>query len=149
MKNLEIEINTLNQSIENFILQSKKINLEFIVYKEGWRKKDIISHITFWHEYYARVVLALSTGKQPDLFDKSYSEISENGVNSLKEESVQKIYFRLRNANKKLIQNISNVKTLIPYKIGSRSYSPIEYLQTINTHINSHLKDLKRIKIKK
>ena len=34
---------------------------------------------------------------------------------------------------------------IIPYKVGSRSYSPEEHLEIVNKHIRSHLEDLEGV----
>jgi len=53
---------------------------------------------------------------------------------------------RLVAAHKIIQENILSTKLkIIPYKKGSRDYSPEEHLDIVNTHIKEHLSDIIKV----
>lgn len=50
---------------------------------------------------------------------------------------------RLEVAHRGIQENILNARLiLIPYKKGSRDYTPEEHLDLVNQHIKAHLRDI-------
>jgi hypothetical protein len=55
----------------------------------------------------------------------------------------QELLVRFRTAQEIIGRHILDEKvTLIPYRAGSRSYTPEEHLEIVSRHILTHLKDL-------
>lgn len=63
----------------------------------------------------------------------------------MKAYSVKELVAKLKKAQGYINKNIenSNVNEIV-YKKGSRKYSPIEHIEMVQRHINSHLKDLEK-----
>ena len=61
----------------------------------------------------------------------------------MSEESVDRLLKRLMRAHKTIQSNILNDKIVkIPYRVGSRDYSPEEHLEVANKHLFEHLKEV-------
>lgn len=117
---------------------------EIIVY-EDWSAKDVLGHITFWHESFARNVRDLVNGVKPTPLKGKYSELNELCLSETRNQTVKTITIRLAAAHGLIQENILSKKLqLIPYKKGARSYTPEEHLEITANHIDGHLRDLKK-----
>ena len=64
-KTRKILLQRLNVTlVKLYELYRDGIDLEIEIY-EGWSARDILGHITFWHESFARNVNALIEGNKP------------------------------------------------------------------------------------
>ena len=116
-------------------------NPEIMVY-EVWTAKDVLSHITFWHESFARNVSDLVHGIKPTPLKGRFIDLNQGGVDEMRQHSLDAVMARLEAAHKVIQENIRDPRlALIPYKKGSRDYTPEEHLEIVNEHIQSHLKD--------
>ncbi|MEL6132157.1 MAG: DinB family protein [Bacteroidota bacterium] len=110
-----------------------------------WSAKDILGHLTFWHESFARNISDLGTGRQPQPLKGKLSEVNAQSVASTAHESIDALIERLRKAQQIIETHIHDEKIgLIPYKKGSRPYERREHLDVVAGHIKRHLKDLKK-----
>ncbi|QQO10361.1 hypothetical protein [Breznakiella homolactica] len=115
-----------------------------IIYTD-WSAKDVLGHILSWHESFARNVSDIVEDRKPNPLKGSLYEVNENGVRQFKETPIRELSQRLIEAQKIINENILNKKIeLIPYKKGSRSYSPQEHLEVVYKHIKNHLTDLNK-----
>jgi len=112
---------------------------------EYWNAKDILGHITFWHESFARNILDLGKNIKPSPLKGKLSEINKQSVETTKNESVENLIKRLKEAQNTIEEYIFLDKiNLIPYKKGSRDYSKLEHLEVVSNHIHKHLKDISK-----
>ncbi len=120
-------------------------NPDIMVY-ELWTAKDVLSHLTFWHESFARNVSDLAQDIKPTPLKGKLSDLNQAGVDAMKTYSLEVIMERLEIAQKTICNNILNTRiVLIPYKKGSRDYIPEEHLEIVINHISQHLQDVVKI----
>ncbi len=149
MKKLQKYLELFDLAVKEFIITASKIDPDFVVYKEGLTKKDIVAHVTVWHEYYAEVLTALVNKLPPRLYNKSTPLVNKIWLDKYKGVSLNTIIKNLEEANNIILKNIVKIKGVIPYSEKGRRYIPWKYVSAIAGHIKGHTKDLKRIKIRK
>jgi len=107
---------------------------------EGWSAKDILGHITFWHESFARNLSDLAAGLPPSPLKGKYADLNRRCFAEMRPLSVSEILGRLMLAQRAIQANIlSDTLVMIPYRVGSRDYSPEEHLQIVRDHIEEHM----------
>jgi len=112
---------------------------------ELWSAKDVLAHLTFWHESFARNLADLVNGRKPTPLKGRFIDFNQGGVDALRPETLPAVLGRFQSAHQIVQENILNpTLTLIPYKKGSREYSPEEHLDIVNAHINEHLRDVRK-----
>jgi len=117
---------------------------EIMVY-ELWTAKDILAHLTFWHESFARNVGDLVDGKEPKPLKGRFRDLNQEGVEAMRSCSLAEVIRRFEAAHSIIQANILD-STLgsIPYKKGSRDYSPEEHLDVVIKHIEKHSRDVRK-----
>lgn len=112
---------------------------------ERWSAKDVLAHLTFWHESFARNVDDLAHGRQPSPLKGRLSDLNQRGVDEMTHLSLAEVLARFEAAQAILRAHILNpALTLIPYRKGSREYTVEEHLDIVNDHINLHLRDVRK-----
>ncbi|MFN8457024.1 MAG: hypothetical protein U0401_20555 [Anaerolineae bacterium] len=120
-------------------------NPDMVVY-EGWTAKDILGHITFWHESFARNVSDIVNDLKPTPLTGRYRDLNRRCFDEMRVQTVEDVIKRLEVAHRVIQENILNTKLiLIPYKKGSRDYTPEEHLDLVNKHIREHLRDIEAV----
>lgn len=110
----------------------------------SWTARDVLVHIVFWHESFARNVSDLANGVKPKPLKGTYAQLGQRGAEAFADFSIDELLGRLSDAQKTIGDSICNPRvTLIPYKVGSRSYAPAEHLSVVTDHIRDHLKKLR------
>ncbi len=138
LSQLSIAVNNLIDFFEQDLEFTEKVNTY-------WTAKDILGHITFWHESFARNLKDLDNCLKPSPLKGKLSEVNQQSVESTRSASIRTLVNRLEAAQKIIDISIFNTNvSLIPYKKGSRSYSRAEHLDIVSAHINKHLKNLKK-----
>ena len=145
METREILLKQLNETIlQLFGVYQNIVNPKMAVYEE-WTAKDILGHITFWHESFARNVRDIVNDIKPTPLKGSYRDLNQRCLEEIKTQTVEDVIKRLEVAHRIIQENILNVKvTVIPYKKGSRDYTPEEHLDVVNKHIKEHLRGIKK-----
>ena len=145
-KQIENNVNILRNELEQlFAFFEPGLDYNEMVY-ELWNAKDILGHITFWHESFARNISDLGKGNIPKPLKGKLSEVNKQSVESTKNESIEHLIQRLKNAQDTIEAFIFEDKiNMIPYKKGSRDYSKTEHLEVVSNHIHKHLKDIRKI----
>ena len=116
-----------------------------LVRVDDWTVKDTLGHIAFWHESFARNVNALIEGNKPSPLRGKYVEINQRSVDETKALTTEQIMSRLKIAHRIIQENILSEKLkMIPYRKGSRDYTPEEHLDIVNRHIGGHLKSIEK-----
>jgi|SRR6056297_2064213 len=139
--NVQILRNELDQLFEFF---EKGLDYDKMVYKY-WNAKDILGHLTFWHESFARNISDLGKGIKPKPVKGNLSVVNKQSVETTKNESIENLIKRLKDAQVTIEEFIFVDRiNLIPYKKGSRDYSRREHLEIVSNHIHKHLIDISK-----
>lgn len=144
-KIIQQNLSNLQTRIEELIhFYEQDLNFQTMIY-ELWNAKDILGHLTFWHESFARNIRDLGEGTKPSPLKGKLSEVNRQSVESTAPVSISALIARLQSAQKTIEQHIFDESIdIIPYKKGSRSYSREEHLEIVAAHIKKHLRDLKK-----
>lgn len=111
---------------------------------EFWNARQVLAHLVFWHESFARTISDLGNGKKPSPLKGSLADVNQRSVLSAIHFSIPELIQKLNEAQLTIDLHIFNENiSLIPYKQGSRPYSRKEHLEVVSDHINKHLKDLR------
>ncbi len=115
---------------------------------DDWSVQDTLGHIAFWHESFARNVKALVDGREPDVLEGSYPDLNRMGVERSRTMTVGQIAGRIRRAQGVIRRGILTLPadTQIPYRKGSRDYTPDEHLEIVRDHIIAHLNRIEKAK---
>ena len=142
-KDIVISLETLKEKVNELTaFYQRDINHQQMVYTH-WNVKDVLGHLTFWHESFARNINDLAHAKKPNTLRGKLSEVNEQSVSSTQHNSIKELINRLEQAQTTIENHIFNQSIkLIPYKMGSRPYSRKEHLDIVSNHIKRHLKDL-------
>jgi hypothetical protein len=113
---------------------------------DDWSAKDTLGHIAFWHESFARNVSALASGREPVVLEGTYPRLNQQGVEASRGMTVGTIAGRIRRAQATIHRCIINLApdTAIPYRKGSRDYTPDEHLVMVRGHIIAHMHRVER-----
>lgn len=108
-----------------------------------WTAKDILAHLTFWHESFARNVHDVAAGIRPVPLKGRLGDLNQAGVDAMKPCSLEAVMERLETAHKMVRDHIlTPAVVMIPYRKGSRDYTPEEHLEVVIKHITQHLQDV-------
>ncbi|MCW1967251.1 MAG: maleylpyruvate isomerase N-terminal domain-containing protein, partial [Anaerolineae bacterium] len=109
-----------------------------------WSLKDILGHITFWHENLARNTSALLEGKAPNFLKGSLADLNRASAEQSRGMDVAQIVERLRQAQAAIRVSILALPAdrVFPYRKKSRELTPAEHLELVRDHIGGHLKDI-------
>ncbi len=142
---LELNLKWLSIAVNEFIdFFQQGYNYKTMIY-DLWNAKDVLGHITFWHESFARNISDLGLGRKLNPLKGKLSEVNSLSVESTKDVSIKDLLKRFRKAQYTIEQYIFDKQIdLIPYKKGSRDYSRLEHLDIVTNHIFKHLKDLNK-----
>ena len=119
-------------------------NPESILFGE-WTAKDILGHIVFWHESFARNVLDILSDLKPTPLKGRLTDLNQQSVVEMRPYSTETLLLRLESAHQVIQHNIRHPGLeLIPYRQGSRPYTPEEHLEIVDRHLSGHLNDLEK-----
>jgi len=126
------------------LIEFYKANKDFnIVVYEDWTAKDVLGHITSWHMSFQRNLESAVKNEKAAPFAGSLTDVNEREVLSMKKYSINELIEKIECAQNTIEMNIKGTKVKeIEYKKGSRNYSPIEHLEIVQRHIDSHLRDV-------
>jgi len=145
MEKRELLLKQLSETVVQLLDVYKNLaNPEMTVYEE-WTAKDILGHIVFWHESFARNVRDIVNDIKPTPLKGKYRDLNQRCFDDMRTKTVDEITKRLDAAHSVIRENTLNPKLgLIPYKKGSRNYTPDEHLDIVNEHIKEHLSDIRK-----
>ncbi len=145
MERREILLNQLNETIAQFLEVYRNLANPEIAISEAWTAKDILGHVVFWHESFARNLRDLVNEIKPTPLKGKYSDLNQLCLNEMRTKTIEELMKRLETAHSVVQENILNPKLgLIPYKKGSRDYTPDEHLALVNDHIREHLRSVQK-----
>lgn len=142
---IKLKLAALSSTVYELISFYKQ-NLDFdqMVYPL-WSAKNVLGHLTFWHESFAKNLLDLANGVKPNPLRGKLSEVNTRSVESTANISVEGLIERIQFAQETIEKNIVNSAIVsIPYKIGSRNYTRVEHLDVVISHLKKHLNDLNK-----
>jgi hypothetical protein len=145
MESREQYLNNLDATVTEFLeIYQNPLHSDVQVY-ELWTAKDVLCHITYWHESFARNVDDLVHDRKPHPLKGRFIDLNQQGVEAIRNGSLDMVCGRLLAAHA-IIQNriLSPGLKLIPYKVGSRDYSPEEHMDIVIKHIEQHGSDVRK-----
>ena len=141
METKEILLKRLDETVAHLIEVVRAASDHDTVVYEGWAAKDILGHVTFWHESFARNLDDLVHDRKPTPLKGRLGDLNQQGVAELRPCSLEEVIGRLEAAQRIIHADILNPKlSLIPYRKGSRDYTPEEHLSVVADHIEGHVK---------
>ena len=135
----------LDRSVAQLVWLIESLENAILPVYDGWSAKDILGHLTFWHESFARNVSDQVAGRAPNPLRGKYAELNRRCMEEMRPLSTAQIVERLRNAHALIRENIlSESLDMIPYRKGSRDYTPDEHLEIVVEHIQKHIQDIQK-----
>jgi hypothetical protein len=136
----------LDEAIDQLIIAVRGIEHPESLRVDGWSAKDTLGHIAFWHESFARNVSALVSGREPVVLEGTYPRLNQQGVEASRAMTLGSIVGRIRRAQATIRRSIIKLQpdTAIPYRKGSRDYTPDEHLAMVRAHIIAHMHRVQR-----
>lgn len=145
METRQTLLERLNNTVEQLFDIYKTLPDPHAMVYEFWSAKDVLAHLTFWHESFARNVDDLAHGRQPTPLKGRLSDLNQGGVEALAHLTLAEVLERFEAAHAILQAHILDpALTLIPYRRGSREYTAEEHLEIVTDHINHHLRDVRK-----
>jgi hypothetical protein len=134
----------LDSAVERFLAAAGSAPEDALV--DGtWTVQDVVGHVTFWHESFARNVDDLIHGRRPTPLRGRLSGLNERGVAEARAVPLDKVIGRLRTAHATIRASIlSPTLGSIPYRVGSRPYTPDEHLEVVRDHVPAHARSVER-----
>jgi hypothetical protein len=143
METREVLLERLNDTLTQLLGVVRTLPNPDRVVSDDWTIKDMLSHVTFWHESFARNVADLANGRKPTPLKGKLADLNQRGVDELRGCTLSEVITRLEAAHGLIQTNILNPAiSMIPYRKGSRDYSPEEHLDIVTKHIEQHLKGI-------
>jgi hypothetical protein len=116
-------------------------NPEQLRVNREWSAKDALGHLVFWHESFARNVSDVARAIPPTPLKGTYAELGLRCLEEMRPVSSEVLIGRLLSAQAVVRDNIMDPSiTAIPYRRGSRDYSPEEHLAVVADHIDGHVR---------
>ena len=145
MEKRENLLRQMDETIDRFVATYRGIKHPASILFGEWTAKDIVGHIVFWHESFARNVCDIASGVKPRPLKGKLSDLNQQGVEETRPDTLETLISRLGSAHRAIQENILNPGLmLIPYRKGSRDYTPEEHLEIVNRHITGHLKEIEK-----
>ncbi len=134
----------LTKTVQELMTVCRQLpDVEAAVY-DGWTAKDVLGHVTFWHESFARNVDDLVHDRKPTPLKGKLGDLNQRSVDEARPCSLEEVIGRLAAAQRVIEAGILNPKLmLIPYRKGSRDYTPEEHLDIVADHIQAHIKAIR------
>lgn len=146
MNQRENLLRALNITIAQLMGVYKSMHDPDVMVYELWSAKDILAHLTFWHQSFSRNVLDLVNGRKPLVLKGRLIDLNQGGVDEMRTETLEMVVDRFVRSHQVIQDNILNPGLImIPYRRGSRDYTPEEHLCVVNEHINHHLRDVQKV----
>jgi len=143
MDRREMLLQMLNETVTRALGFYRNIPDPDVMIYELWSARDIIAHLTFWHESFAHNVEDLVNNRKPIPLKGRFVDLNQAGVDAMRTETLETILERFRSAQQTIREHILDpTLMLIPYKKGSRDYTPEEHLEIVDAHINQHMQDV-------
>lgn len=144
MQTREILLHCLNDTVNQMVDLYRGLPDPNVLVNEAWSAKDILAHLTFWHESFAQNVDDLTHHRKPKPLKGRFIDLNQGGVDAMRPETLETVLERFLSAHRNIQENILSPELIfIPYKKGSRDYTPEEHLSIVEAHIRQHMRDIK------
>jgi hypothetical protein len=135
----------LDSAVERLLAATAANVSDDVLVDGSWTVRDVVGHVTFWHESFARNVDDLVHARRPTPLRGRLADLNERGVAEARTVPLATIVERFRAAHATIRASIvSPALVLIPYRVGSRPYTPGEHLEVVRDHIMAHARSLER-----
>ena len=113
----------------------------------GWGAHEVLSHIVFWHETYARILEAMAEGRQPAVLVGVFPEFNRIAVERFRTVPDAVLVARLRKANAIVVAALGSVPphARIKIKSGANPRGPVQFADRVEAHLRGHLDELRRL----
>lgn len=136
-------LHQLTEQVDAFIACLRATDADSLRVYALWSAKDVLCHITFWHESFARNLRAVACHQQASPLRGSLAALNQQGVEELRPLSIAALIDRLLAAHAVIESDILDPTLgLIPYRKGSRPYTPDEHLEIVRLHVRKHIADI-------
>lgn len=150
MDSRETKLDQLNATVSRLLEVYRALPDTRLPVYEHWSATDVLAHLTFWHESFARNVDDLAHGRRPNPLRGRLGDLNLAGVEAMRDLSRDQLIARFEAAHAAIRDNILTPSlTSLPYRQGSRKYTPEEHLQVVNDHISAHLSDVCKVLARK
>jgi hypothetical protein len=110
-----------------------------------WTARDVVAHLVFWHESFARNVTDLAAGRRPTPLAGTYAALADRTRVELGGLGIEELIERLLTAQAAIRAHLRDPRVVrIPYRRGSRAYPPDEHLAVVRDHVRGHAQELQR-----
>ncbi len=135
----------LSESVEAFACALESISETPLTGGE-WGPREMLCHIVFWHETYARIAHAINTGQDPMPLVGTFPEFNRQSVLELGQVPVTVLVARLRRAQRRFAGELLTMSpsSRITIKVGARGRGPLEFVLKTDAHIRGHLDEVRR-----
>src|SRR5512145_1390075 len=125
METRPVLLQQLNETVTRLLDTYQTLRDSSAMVYELWTAKDVLAHLTFWHESFARNVDDLVNGRSSTPLKGRLFDLNQGGVDALKSLSLAQVMGRFEAAHNIIRSGILDPGLmLIPYKKGSRDYVP-------------------------
>lgn len=130
----------LSLTVERTVEFYRGVDDTAVLVNSTWTARDALVHVVFWHESFARNVGDLARGVKPTPLKGTYAELGRRASKEAEGCTIEELLSRLMSAQRIIEEAIvSPLVISIPYKVGSRPYTPAEHLGIVNDHVGGHL----------
>ena len=138
-------LNQLDKTIARLLAVYQGMKHPEMVVIGEWTAKDLLGHIVFWHESFARNVYDIASNIKPTPLKGRLTDLNQQSVVEMRPYSTKTLLLRLESAHQVIQHNIRHPGLeLIPYRQGSRPYTPEEHLEIVDRHLSGHLDDIEK-----
>lgn len=137
----------LDAAVDRMVQAIRAVPDPGIIVHGDWAARDVMAHIVFWHESFARNVADLVADRKPVPLAGTYASLAEQMRDELGAIPVEGLLERLAAAQTVIRRAILDPSLdVIPYRRGSRPYLPDEHLAVVRDHVLAHASELERAK---
>lgn len=133
----------LEDAVAELVAVARDLPDPDVVTTGEWTARDVLAHLVFWHESFARNVADLAAGRRPTPLAGTYAALAARTTAELGGVGVGALVERLLAAQAviRVLVRAPGVE-LIPYRRGSRPYPPDEHLAVVRDHVRAHGREL-------
>jgi hypothetical protein len=135
----------LEDAVTELVAVARALPDPDVVTTGEWTARDVVAHLVFWHESFARNVADLADGRRPTPLAGTYAALAARTNAELGDVGIEALVERLLAAQAVIRAGVRAPGVeLIPYRRGSRPYAPDEHLVVVRDHVRAHGRELAR-----
>lgn len=139
-RDIEFALNDVRRAVDDVIQLYRMPAFDLTLpINHRWSMKDMLAHLVAWHESFAKNLALIAAGALPEPPRGSLREVNRDGVQRLREQSLNQLIRRFRKAQRIIEAHAFDVRiTIIPYRKPGTSYSRLQHLEIVAHHIRGH-----------